>query len=268
MELKETGTAARTRIKALRIYLLGVPLNTFDMNETLDIACQAMAKRERLQHVAINVAKLVNMSKDPTLKRDVEESDLISIDGVGIVWGCRLLGLPVKERVAGIDLMENLLAICEREKFRPFFLGARQDVLEKAIREILNRHPKLEIAGYRNGYFTTEEEKHVVDEIKSVKSDCLFIAMSSPKKENFLHNYRDELDVPFLMGIGGSLDVIAGQVRRAPLWMQKTGLEWLFRLAQEPRRMWRRYVFTNILFASLLGQALIAKSLGLSKQES
>jgi len=243
------------------VSFLGVPLDIYDMDETIDLAKQAIVSRERLQHVALNVAKLINMQKDPVLRRDVEESDLIGIDGMGILWGCRLMGISVKERVAGIDLMEELLSLCEREHFRPYFFGASQTVLERAIDEIKQRHPKLKIAGYRNGYFADDEEKEIVSEIQSSNADCLFIAISTPIKENFLHNYRDVLNVPFLMGIGGSLDVVAGHVKRAPAWTQRLGLEWLYRLCQEPRRMWRRYLVTNYRYATILLPELFSKYL-------
>lgn len=230
------------------------------MGETLAIIQESIRARTRLQHVVVNVAKLVNMRTDSVLRRDVEESDLINVDGTGVVWGCRLLGLPIPERVAGIDLMQNMLEMCEQENYRPYFLGAKQSILDDAIAQIRKQHPELNIAGFRNGYFSEEEEKSIVNEIRASKADCLFIAISSPMKENFLHKYRDDLSVPFLMGVGGSLDVVAGHVKRAPLWMQKFGLEWFYRMMQEPRRMWRRYLYTNSSYAILLGKEMLINS--------
>jgi N-acetylglucosaminyldiphosphoundecaprenol N-acetyl-beta-D-mannosaminyltransferase len=235
-----------------RIHLLGAPLDLLSMAQTVARAEDAMASGRRLQQVVINVAKLVNMRTDADLRQDVLDSDIINIDGTGILWAARLLGHRVEERVAGIDLMEALIAACARHGYKPYFLGASEAVLEQAMAKLRADHPALQIAGYRNGYFGTEEEAQVVADISNSGAHCLFVAISSPTKERFLRQHRDQLVVPFLMGVGGALDVVAGQVRRAPKWMRHVGLEWLYRLAQEPRRMWRRYLVTNTIFLFLL----------------
>jgi N-acetylglucosaminyldiphosphoundecaprenol N-acetyl-beta-D-mannosaminyltransferase len=211
------------------------------------------------QHVAINVAKLVKARRDGELWRDIAGSDIIGVDGMGIVWAARALGIPVPERVAGVDLMERVLALCAEKGFRPYFLGARQEVLQGAVTASRRRWPGIEFAGYRNGYFTAAEEKQVVAAIQASGADCLFIGMSTPHKERFLYSYRDVLGVPFIMGVGGGLDVLAGHVRRAPAVMQKSGLEWLNRIYQEPGRMWWRYASTNAQFAGLVAKALLAR---------
>ncbi|MDP6875852.1 MAG: WecB/TagA/CpsF family glycosyltransferase, partial [Alphaproteobacteria bacterium] len=237
---------------ARRIEMLGAPLDLLSMAETVAKAEEAMATGQRLQQVVINVAKLVNIRTDPDLRRDVLESDIINIDGTGVLWAARLLGHKVEERVAGIDLMLALIASCARRGFKPYFLGAREEILSQAMAQLRADHPDLQIAGCRNGYFTAEEEDQIVAEIRDSGAHCLFVAISSPTKERFLHQHRDHLGVPYLMGVGGALDVVAGKVQRAPIWMQSTGLEWLYRLAQEPRRMWRRYLVTNSIFLFLL----------------
>lgn len=246
--------------KSRRAQFLGCPVDLFDRRESLALVAGAMRRRQRLQHVVVNVAKLVALRKNAGLRRDVADSDLINIDGMGIVWGARLLGLPVKERVAGADLMMDVLRLCETEGFRPYFLGAKPEVLETFIARLRRRHPRLDIAGWRDGYFSKHEEAGIAASIRQARPDCLFIAISSPVKENFLNAWRDEIDVPFLMGVGGTIDVEAGLVARAPVWMQKAGLEWLFRMAQEPRRMWRRYLFSNTEYAFLLARALLGRS--------
>ncbi len=250
-----------------RAEFLGCPVDLYDMRETVDLIAGAIERRERLHHVVVNVAKVVNMRRDPALRRNVAESDLINIDGMGVVWGCRLMGLPVRERVTGIDLMIEVLAHCEARGRKPYFFGARQDVLEAFIAEIRRRYPRLEVAGWRNGYFSADEEPDIARDIAASGADCLFVAISSPVKERFLRTYRDTLDVPFLMGVGGSIDVLAGHVARAPVWMQKGGLEWLFRLAQEPRRLARRYLVSNATYAVLLASALIERAFSLSPEQ-
>jgi len=194
----------------------------------------------------------VNMRSDPVLKADVMGSDLVGIDGMGIVLAARWFGIPVKERVAGIDLFMELLAVCAAEHFRPFFLGATPHVLRSAIDKACARFPSLQLSGARDGYFRSEEESEVVQQIIRSRADCLFIGMPTPRKERFLAAYRDRLGVPFIMGVGGSFDVLANHVSRAPASIQSAGLEWLYRVYQEPRRMWWRYVHTNTLFAGIL----------------
>jgi len=245
-----------------RIIFLGIPLDPLSMRETLDLADYAMATRVRLQHVAVNVAKIINVRADPDLRRDVMDSDIISIDGMGVFWGARLAGHRIVERVAGIDLMEHLLALCAERGYRPYILGAKQEILNKALRKIRERHPKLVIAGARNGYFKREEEARVVEAIRAARPDCLFVAISSPTKERFTRQYRDYLGVPFLMGVGGSIDVMAGLTNRAPVWIQRIGCEWLYRLCQEPSRLWRRYLSTNSAYAVLLAAELARAHFG------
>jgi N-acetylglucosaminyldiphosphoundecaprenol N-acetyl-beta-D-mannosaminyltransferase len=236
----------------MRENLLGCPIDVLTMAETVERARAAMRDRVRLQHVALNVAKFVNMRSDPVLCSDVMESDLIGIDGMGIVLAARWFGIPVKERVPGVDLFQEILAVCATDGFRPFFLGATSDVLHRAAGVIGKKFPTIQFAGLKDGYFGPDQEEEVVEQIINSKADCLFIAMPTPRKERFLSAYRDRLGVPFIMGVGGSLDVISGYVRRAPPIMQSMGFEWLYRVYQEPRRMWWRYVRTNSLFVGIL----------------
>lgn len=241
----------------MRQILLDCPVDVLTMAETVDLARRAMQCRDRLQHVALNVAKLVNTRRDPVLSADVASSDLVGIDGMGIVWAARLLGLPVQERVSGIDLLNELLAVCARDGFKPYFLGATSKVLELCERQVLEKYPAIHFAGLRDGYFAPDRESDVVTDIRDSGADCLFIGMPSPRKERFLAAHRDDLKVPFIMGVGGSFDVLAGQIARAPIRMQALGLEWLYRVYQEPGRMWWRYARTNTLFAAILARALI-----------
>jgi N-acetylglucosaminyldiphosphoundecaprenol N-acetyl-beta-D-mannosaminyltransferase len=229
------------------------------MSETVDLARSAMQRRKTTLHVAMNVAKLVNMRADPVLAEDVKSADIIGVDGMGILLAAKLSGLPAKERVAGIDLLQELLAICANEGFRPFFLGATSRVVRKACEAVTLTHPSIRFAGMRDGYFAADREKEVVEQIRNSGADCLFIAMPTPRKERFLAAYRDQVRVPFIMGVGGSFDVLAGEVTRAPPLMQKAGLEWLYRIYQEPGRMWWRYFRTNTIFAGMIFLAVIQR---------
>jgi N-acetylglucosaminyldiphosphoundecaprenol N-acetyl-beta-D-mannosaminyltransferase len=239
----------------MRADFLGCPIDILTMRETVDAAAHSMRTGERLQHVALNVAKFVNMRFDAVLRDDVAGSDLVGIDGMGIVLAARWLGLPVRERVAGIDLFKELMRLCQEEKFKPFLLGAKPLVLAKAAAAIRTEFPALEFAGMRDGYFRPGQEPDVVKEIAASGAHCLFIGMPTPRKERFLACYRDQLRVPFIMGVGGTFDVVAGHVSRAPKLMQSAGLEWLYRVYQEPARMWWRYARTNTLFALIMLRA-------------
>ncbi|MBA1157011.1 WecB/TagA/CpsF family glycosyltransferase [Microvirga sp. Marseille-Q2068] len=242
----------------MRVTFLDTPIDVLSTEETVQCAIDSMRHGKRIRHVAINVAKLVKMQSDPALRADVINSDIIGIDGAGIVIGARLQGIPVPERVAGIDLMEEVLKECSKQGFRPYFLGATEEIVQRAASVARNRYSGLSFAGVRNGYFTTSEERDIVEEINRSGADCLFIGMPTPRKENFLAAHAPHLNVPFLMGVGGSFDVLAGKVSRAPAPMQKLGLEWMHRLLQEPRRMFWRYASTNYAFAILLSRAMFA----------
>ena len=234
---------------------LGAPMHALSMAETLGLAEESMRTRQPLLHTVVNVAKLVNMAKNDELRDDVASADVINVDGVGVLWGARLLGIAIDERVAGIDVMTEMFALCAQKGYRPFLLGAEQDVLDAMAEELARQYPSLVIAGLQNGYFTAGEEADVIAAINASGADCLFVALPTPRKERFLKRYRSELLPSFVMGVGGSFDVYAGKVARAPILVQRLGLEWLFRVAQEPRRLWRRYYETNIAYAGLLWRA-------------
>ena len=218
------------------------------MGETVDFIKNRISNNRFTQHVVVNVAKLVNMQKDPVLTESVTSCDIINIDGMGVVLGARFLGHNVAERVAGVDLFHSLLKMAEDNEFPVFLLGATQEVVSETSRRVTRQHPDLKLAGYHHGYFWDDEEA-IVDKISQSGAKLLFVAITSPKKENFINKWQDRLGVDFVMGVGGTFDVVAGKVNRAPLWMQKYGLEWFYRVIQEPRRMWKRYLVTNSKFA-------------------
>jgi len=240
-----------------RVNILDTPLDALSFGETVERARTSIITGNTTQQVSMNVAKLVKMRTDKVLREDVLSSDIISADGVGIVWASKFLGISGVQRVAGVDLMFAILELCAKEGYRPYFLGARPEILSRAIQSALARWPSLKVAGAHHGYFKNHEEESVLDDILSAHPDCLFIAMPTPRKERFLAQHRTHLNVPYIMGVGGSLDIVAGKVTRAPHWMQHAGLEWLYRVLQEPRRMWWRYTSTNAAFAALMVTALM-----------
>jgi N-acetylglucosaminyldiphosphoundecaprenol N-acetyl-beta-D-mannosaminyltransferase len=236
----------------MRIELMNVPVDVMTLSETLREIEASMISRIRLQHVALNVAKLVSLQKDTALREDVASADIVGIDGMGIVLAVRVLGHKDVPRVSGIDLMNNVLSLCADKGFRPYFLGAKPGVVGQAVSVAVKKYPNLQFAGFQDGYFSEDDEPFVMEAVKAAGADCLFIGMPSPRKERLLRTWRDKLDVPFIMGVGGSIDILAGTTKRAPQWMQRTGFEWVYRIYQEPGRMWRRYLTTNTKFAFML----------------
>ena len=234
-----------------RIEFLKAPMDIATMQETVSFIESRIEQKQFLQHVVVNVAKIVNMQKDPVLAESVKACELINIDGMGVVFGARFLGHNVPERVAGVDLFHELLAMSAKRDFPVFLLGATEEVVSKTVEVVKAQNPNLNIAGYHDGYFWQDEEA-VVTKIRESGAKLLFVAITSPKKENFINKWQDKLGVDFVMGVGGTFDVVAGKVKRAPQWMQKAGLEWLYRVIQEPGRMWKRYLITNSKFAYLL----------------
>lgn len=230
------------------------------MQETLQIVDHTIMKGEQLHHVVVNAGKIVSMQNDLQLRKSVNESDLINADGQAVVWASVILGNPLKERVAGIDLMIRLVKLSHKNNYKIFFFGAKQEVVKSVVDKYTNEYTSDIIAGYRNGYFKKEEEQDIAREISNSGANILFVAISSPTKENFLYENKDLLKkVNFIMGVGGSFDVVAGHVKRAPLWMQNIGLEWFYRFCQEPRRMWKRYLIGNVKFIILVIKSSLFK---------
>ncbi len=237
--------------------LLGTRVDALTMEEVLDRVDKTIIDRGRLRIGVVNAAKLVYMRRDPMLRADVLSCDMILPDGAAVVWASQLLGRPLPERVAGIDLMFGMLRRSDENGYRIYCLGAGDSVLTAAVDRINCTYPRVQVVGRHHGYFTEHEEPAIVSTIANAKPDILLVGISSPKKERFLARWSDHLGVPVCHGVGGSFDVLAGKVCRAPLAWQRVGLEWLYRVKQEPRRLWRRYLVTNSLFCLIVARAFI-----------
>ena len=238
---------------------MGCAVDNLDMEETLGVVEGFIRSGRPHQHVVINVDKIVKASRDPALRQIINDCDLINADGMPVVWASRLLGKPLKERVTGVDLFEALMARAAEKGWRVFLLGAREEVVSGVAHLYPARYPGLTLAGYRNGFWKPEDEDRVVAEIAATRPDILFVAISSPKKEAFLARYQAAMKVPFAMGVGGTFDVAVGLVKRAPVWMQKAGLEWFYRFLQEPRRMFRRYFIDDMAFVALFAREWVKR---------
>jgi N-acetylglucosaminyldiphosphoundecaprenol N-acetyl-beta-D-mannosaminyltransferase len=225
------------------------------MDETVARCRELMLAGRPAQHVVLNAGKCVLMEDDPGLREIVKGCDLVNADGQSVVWGARFLGIGVPERVAGIDLMGRLIALCEGEGWPIYFLGATDEALAAFEVEARRRHPRIAVAGRRNGFFRADQEVGIADSIRQSGARLLLVGISSPLKERFLARHLERMGPLLAMGVGGSFDVWAGLTTRAPLWMQRVGLEWFHRFAQEPRRMWKRYLVGNLRFAWIVLRA-------------
>lgn len=228
------------------------------MDETVARCRELVLSGRAAQHVVLNAGKCVLMNDEPDIADIVKACDLVNADGQSVVWAARLFGIRVPERVAGIDLMGRLLALCQAERWPVYFLGATDDVLEAFTAEAQRRHPNLMVVGHRNGYFRPDDEQAIAGAIRNSGARLLLVGISSPMKERFLARNLPRLGPLLAMGVGGSFDVWAGKTTRAPVWMQRVGLEWFHRFAQEPRRLWRRYLVGNLRFAWIVLRARLA----------
>lgn len=244
-----------------RLEILGCRFDPVGLEEVVAHVmewCRGPRRPHRV--VTMNVAGLELLRRNREMQAASESADLVVADGVPLVWASRMLRRPLPSRVAGVDLMQAVLAAGAKEKRRVWFLGAREEVVQEVVRRCGALYPGLEVAGFRNGYFAPGDHAALVKTIHDARPDLLFVGMPSPFKETWIHQHAAELDVPFMLGVGGSFDVFAGRIRRAPRWIQSIGMEWGWRLAMEPRKLWRRYLVSNTAFLARLMKALVTPS--------
>lgn len=239
--------------------LLNGYFDQISFKETIDRIFREINRGKSIYLCTVNVAILMAMRANQRLQKFINNADIIVADGKPLVWFAPLFGVQLPERIAGIDLIYELCRKAEEKKLGVYFLGAKSHVLKEAVRKIQNSYPKLKISGFSDGYFTADEALERVSDINRSGADILFVAMGVPRQDYFIDAYRKNLNVKLSIGVGGSLDVISGEMRRAPKLLQKIGLEWLFRLTQEPKRLFKRYLVTNFQFLLLIFKQLIKK---------
>jgi N-acetylglucosaminyldiphosphoundecaprenol N-acetyl-beta-D-mannosaminyltransferase len=252
-----------------RSELLGLSFDAVTM-ETAVARCIELCRGPRTSHLVatVNASHLCMMRRDPQLALACRAGDLIVADGMSVVWALRASGQQAPERVAGVDLMARLLTAAAENQLRVYFLGAKSEVVTALVERSRAQHPGLEIAGFRDGYFRPEDHLSIVEEIRASGAHMLFVGMPTPFKETWCERHRQRLQVPVIVGVGGSFDVLAGFIKRAPSRMQSLGLEWFWRLLMEPRKLWKRYLTTNSEFIWLAGQEIIARRLRLQATSS
>lgn len=231
-----------------RILILETVIDVLTSKETIDLVEIYVKKKIPLHLMGVNADKINTLKDDVILKNIVNGCGIINADGASVVLASKFLGEPLPERVAGIDLMMSLIDLSAEKGYSIYLLGAKQDVVEKTAEVLLKQYPGLKIGGFRNGYFKEGDWDNVSEEIKSVNPDFVFVGITSPLKEYLIEYLQGQGHCSVFMGVGGSFDVISGQIPRAPLWMQKMNLEWLFRVIQEPKRLFKRYFVGNTVF--------------------
>jgi len=237
--------------------LFGYPVRAATVRDAMAQCDSAIKERRPFQIGVLNAAKIVNATADPALREALLSCDAIFADGQSVVWASRLMGRPLPERVTGIDLFEHLLELADSHGYSVYLLGATREVLDGVVRVVKERYPGARIAGSRDGYFEDADAAAVAADIGASAADMLFVAITSPKKETFIAANQSVMNVPVTHGVGGSFDVLAGKTRRAPQVWQRLGLEWAYRVIQEPRRMFMRYLRTNTVFIFMVTRDLI-----------
>jgi len=252
-------------MKMESVSVLGVNVARMSTVEVLEWIRVMIGQKKPRHIVTANAEIIYKAHTEPDFGALLERADLVTADGAGVVLAARLLGSPVPERVAGADLTMALLAMAEEKGWTVYLLGADPETLEKAVLNTLSKHPRLRISGYHHGYYSQQETTGVVSNINKVKPDILLAALGAPKQEEFIQQNMKELNVPVSIGVGGTFDILAGTAQRAPAWMQKTGLEWLYRLGKKPSRAKRMLALPRFVLAVLVQKVSRRKGLKQSK---
>jgi N-acetylglucosaminyldiphosphoundecaprenol N-acetyl-beta-D-mannosaminyltransferase len=257
-EARDEAAAANKR----RAELLGLEFDAVTIDAAVARCLELCQEPDSNTIITANSSHLCMMRRDPELASACRAGRLILADGMSVVWALRASGQPVPERVAGVDLMARLLAAAGEHQLRVYFLGAKHEVVSTLVQRSLAKHPGIEIAGFHDGYFGPGDHPRIIEEIRASRAHMLFVGMPTPFKETWVERHREHLRVPVIIGVGGSFDVLAGFIKRAPHWVQMAGMEWFWRLMMEPRKLWKRYLTNNSEFSWLAGLEVIARRLG------
>jgi len=242
-----------------RLDLFGVQIDCVDRATAVERIRGFLTAGTPHQVITVNLDFLHKAEHDSEFRATINEADLAVADGMPIVWISRVLGTPLTERVTGVELVEESCRLAAQTGRGVFFLGAGPGVAEAAARRARDRHPGLIVQAYAPplGPITLDENESTIEMIRKAQPSFLFVALGAPRQDLWIREHRERLGVPVAMGVGCVLDLLAGAVRRAPSWMQATGFEWTYRLMQEPRRLWRRYLLDDLpLFGRLSLMAL------------
>lgn len=223
--------------KVPTVHIFGIPFSKMSMQDTVNYLIEQIENHNQQHVITANPIMVMTAMKNKKYKQMMHSADLIVPDGAGVVWAAGYANEPVAERVAGIELIHELFKYGEKQHWKVFLLGTSQEVIETAAEKLQLQYPQVRIVGYRNGFFGEEQDEEVIAQINQTSPHLLFVARGADTQEPWIAKHRKALNVPFIMGVGGSFDVISGKLKRAPMWMQKLRLEWFFRLVQEPKRL-------------------------------
>lgn len=253
MLIDETSVINESRIGTNeRIDFIGTQIDVLDMQQTIDLVEKYILSKTPLHLIGVNADKILEMKKNSLFSKIVNSCGVINADGASVVLASKFLGYKLPERVAGIDLMQRLIKLCEAKEYSIYLLGAKSNVVNQTAKVLIEQFPMLNIVGVHDGYFEESDWPEVSNILKSKMPDVVFIGISSPLKEYLVEYFQNDGNNCVFMGVGGSFDVISGNIKRAPKWMQKMCLEWLFRVVQEPKRLFKRYFIGNLRFMHMV----------------
>ncbi|MDF2927456.1 MAG: N-acetylmannosaminyltransferase [Paenibacillaceae bacterium] len=225
-----------------KVNIFGVPISKLGFRETIQVLADAVESRKPHQVITANPIMVMAALQDPGYMQLMKQAEFIVPDGAGVVWAAGYVGNPVAERVPGIEIMQEMVKLAEERSWKVFLLGASREVVEAAAAELKKQHPRLQLAGVRDGYFGADQDHQVIEEIRAANPDMLFVGRSADKQEPWIARYKEELGVPVVMGVGGSFDVLSGKLKRAPKLFRQLRMEWFYRLLQEPYRYKRMLI--------------------------
>lgn len=228
-----------------RINIMGIDIDVLDIKQTIDKVEDYVVNKKPLHLMGVNADKINLCQSDEKLKKIVNSCGIINADGASVILASKYLKTPLPERVAGVDLMMDLVKLSSKKGYSIYLFGAKEEVVQKTALVIQRKYPNIKIVGVRNGYFNNSNLDAIQKDIDSQRPDFVFVGITSPKKEYIVDYFMKNGSNTIYMGVGGSFDVISGTLKRAPLWMQKANLEWLFRVSQEPKRLFKRYFIGN-----------------------
>lgn len=235
-----------------RIKISDIKIDVLTNKETIDLVEKYINNKTSLHLMGVNADKINEANSNEKLKEIINSCGIINADGASVILASKYLNKPLPERVAGIDLMQELIELSEKKGYSIYLLGAKKEVVEKTKEVILKKYPKINLLGVRDGYFKDEEWEKIAIELNNIKPNFVFVGITSPKKEYLIEYLQNKGINSVFMGVGGSFDVISGNIKRAPKWMQKINLEWLYRVMQEPKRLFKRYFIGNIKFINTI----------------
>lgn len=242
-----------------KVHIFGIPFSKMNMKDTVQYLTDRINAGQQTHVITANPIMVMSALESPSYKEMMLKSDIIVPDGAGIVWAAAKGGDPVAERVTGIELLHELLKVGEVHHWKVFLLGTTQEIIEAAAESLQMQYPQVRIVGSRNGYFDASQDDEVVAQIAELEPHLLFVARGADTQEPWIVKHRAALKVPLIMGVGGSFDVISGKLKRAPQWIQRVRMEWLFRLMQEPKRLPRMMVLPRFMLKVMRNKDNVTK---------